>query len=279
MDPTDHAIKGFYCSRSLKYFVPSWKSLCLLLQAWKSLWCVLRSSSTQNGTESHMPYKTLETNCWVSKGHDRISISFHQNWEITALYSITIFHEEDLQIFLTLRMYLRNPSMKFVKLWAKYANVLWLLEYAGAYAGAFSWYFMVSLTHWGQVTHICVSKLTIIGSDNGLSPGRRQAIIWTNAGILLIRPLGTNFSEILIRIQTFSFKKMHLKMSSAKWHPFCLGLNVLRSFQFQFSQLFLMSLKLFSVKQKKINSLASWRWGSYFKCIKRIKIQKTHCTK
>ena len=56
------------------------------------------------------------------------------------------------------------------------------------------------LTHWDRVTHICVSKLTIIAYDNGLSPGRRQAIIWTNAGILLIRPLGTNFSEILIEI-------------------------------------------------------------------------------
>ena len=43
------------------------------------------------------------------------------------------------------------------------------------------------LTHRGRVTHIGVSKLTIIGSDNGLSPDRRQAIIWTNAGILLIR--------------------------------------------------------------------------------------------
>ena len=83
------------------------------------------------------------------------------------------------------------------------------------------------LTHWGRVTHICVSKLTIIGSDNGLSPGRRQAIIWTNAGILLIGPLGTNFSDILIEILTFSFTKMRLKVSSAKWRPFCLGLNVL----------------------------------------------------
>ena len=83
------------------------------------------------------------------------------------------------------------------------------------------------LTHWGRVTHICVGKLTIIGSDNGLSPGRRQAIIWTNAGILLIGPLGTNFSEIWIAIETFSFKKMHLKIPSAKWRPFCLGLNVL----------------------------------------------------
>ena len=44
---------------------------------------------------------------------------------------------------------------------------------------------------------ICVSKLTIIGSDNGLSPWRRQTIIWTNAGLLLIAHLGTNASENL----------------------------------------------------------------------------------
>ena len=66
-----------------------------------------------------------------------------------------------------------------------------------------------------------------IGSDNGLSPVRRQAIIWTNSGILLIRPLGTNFSEILIGIQSFSSKKLHLKTSSAKRRLFCLGINEL----------------------------------------------------
>ena len=85
----------------------------------------------------------------------------------------------------------------------------------------------VYFAYWDRVTHICVSKLTIIGSDNGLSPGRRQAIIWTNAGILLIGPLGTNFNETSIEIHTFSFKKIHLKLSSGKWRPFCLGLNVL----------------------------------------------------
>ena len=74
----------------------------------------------------------------------------------------------------------------------------------------------IVLTHWGRVTHICASKQTIISSENGLSPGRREAIIWTNAGILLIRTLGTNFSEILSEIHAFSFKEMHLKMSSAK---------------------------------------------------------------
>ena len=77
--------------------------------------------------------------------------------------------------------------------------------------------------HWGGVAQICVSKLTIIGSDNGVSPDRRQAIIWTISGILLIGPLGTNLSEILIEIHTFSFEKMHLKMPSAKRRPFCLG--------------------------------------------------------
>ena len=76
------------------------------------------------------------------------------------------------------------------------------------------------LTHCSRVTHIRVGKLTIIGSDNGLSPGRRQAIIWANAGILLIGPLGTKFSEMFTEIYTFSFKKMHLKMSSAKWRLF-----------------------------------------------------------
>ena len=79
----------------------------------------------------------------------------------------------------------------------------------------------------GRVMHICVGELTIIGSDNGLSPGRRQAIIWTNAGILLIRTLATNFSEILGKIHSFSFKKIHLKMSSAKGRLFSLGLNEL----------------------------------------------------
>ena len=76
------------------------------------------------------------------------------------------------------------------------------------------------------MTHICVGNLATIGSDDVLSSGRRQAIIWNNAGILLIGPLGTNFIEILIGMQTFSFKKIHLKMS-AKWRPFGLGLNVL----------------------------------------------------
>ena len=75
--------------------------------------------------------------------------------------------------------------------------------------------------------HICFGNLTIVASDNGLSSGRCQAIIGTNAGILLIGTLGTNSSEILSEIHSFLFKKMHLKMASAKWRLFCLGLNEL----------------------------------------------------
>ena len=83
------------------------------------------------------------------------------------------------------------------------------------------------LTHWDRVTHVCVGNLSIIGSDNGLSPGRCQAIICTNAGILYSGPLGTKFCDILIKIHTFSFNKIYLKMS-AEWWPFCLDLNGLK---------------------------------------------------
>ena len=68
----------------------------------------------------------------------------------------------------------------------------------------------------------------IIGSDNGLSLIKHQAIIWTNYDILQIRPKATRFNEILFGIQKFSFKTMHFNISSAKWWPFCFGLNVLK---------------------------------------------------
>ena len=61
------------------------------------------------------------------------------------------------------------------------------------------------------------------GSGNGLLPVWRQAITWTNAGVWSIGVLGTNFSEIWIWILSFSLKKMHLKMSSEKWRPYCPG--------------------------------------------------------
>ena len=120
------------------------------------------------------------------------------------------------------------------------------------------------ITHWGRVTHICVGKLTNIGSDNGLSPGRHQAITWTNAGILLIGPLETKFNEILIKIHTISFKEMHLKMPSGKWRSFCLSLNVItqdfvkKNTQSHFAF-------VFNVHYYKTANEASWKsW--HFKC-------------
>ena len=80
--------------------------------------------------------------------------------------------------------------------------------------GSYSWMkrtrIVNRLAHWGRVTHKC----------------QCQAIIWTNAGILLIEPLRTYFSEILIEILTFSSKEMHLKVSSAKWRTFCLDVLI-----------------------------------------------------
>ena len=85
------------------------------------------------------------------------------------------------------------------------------------------------LAHWAQETPICASKLTTIVSDHGFSPGRCQAIIWTNAGILLTGLLGINLSEILIGVYIFSVTKMHLKISG-KRRQFSLGLNALTDF-------------------------------------------------
>ena len=89
---------------------------------------------------------------------------------------------------------------------------LWVLNYGGICS------FVFSLTHWGRVTLIRVNKIITIGSD-----------IWTNAGILLIRPLAINFNDMLIETKTFSFKKMHLKSSSVKWRLFRLGFNELNN--------------------------------------------------
>ena len=82
------------------------------------------------------------------------------------------------------------------------------------------------LTHWGWVMHICISKLTIIGSDNGLLPGWCKAIIWTIARILLLGPLGTNISEIFnqnsyIFIQENAFENVVWKMAAILLWPWC----------------------------------------------------------
>ena len=78
-------------------------------------------------------------------------------------------------------------------------------------------HFVQALTHLPLVPHICVGK------SGQHSFVQIMACRLGNAGLLPIGPLGTNFSEILIKTQNFSFMKMHLKISSAKWWPFCPG--------------------------------------------------------
>ena len=96
-----------------------------------------------------------------------------------------------------------------------------------------------ALTHWGRVTHICVSKLTIIGSDNGLSPVRRQAIIWTYAGILLIRPkLQWNVNRTSnIFIHENAFDGVVCEMASILSRPQCVNSSLPRTFQMPIEKL------------------------------------------
>ena len=84
--------------------------------------------------------------------------------------------------------------------------ITWYLFFYKPTSGPVNQMVKTLLTHWGRVTHICVGNLTIVDPDNDLAPSRRQAIIWTNAGILLIGPWGTIFSEILIGIHFHSRK-------------------------------------------------------------------------
>ena len=89
-----------------------------------------------------------------------------------------------------------------------------------------------ALTHWGRVTHICVVKLTIISSDNGLSPGRHQAIIWTNAGILLIGPFILHWNDnqdSYIFIQENAFENIVWKMAAILSRPQCVNVVLYRT--------------------------------------------------
>ena len=128
--------------------------------------------------------------------------------------------------------YYCNQQRKFI---CKAATVYWV-----SLINEISCLYVFSL----RPTHIGVRKLTIIVSVNGLSPDRRQAIIWTNAGILLIGSFGTTIREISIDIPTFSLKNMCLKVSSAKRRSFCLGLNVLLSYHMCIRYFWLLRYKL-----------------------------------
>ena len=73
--------------------------------------------------------------------------------------------------------------------------------------------FTNNLNRKDRVPHICMyaGNYAIIGSDDALVPNREQAIISTDAGSLLLRPMSTNFTEIWIQIEQFWYKKIQLK--------------------------------------------------------------------
>ena len=199
--------------------------------------------------------------CWLQDSNTRSSepnlqqtecplISAHYCQRVYCLYFVTPYISCKVQsIYCTLSMVIDISSFLDPPLITKFKTLLiesatpekkMFLFYTflktSTKLGPYIWHFVifssfvlsVDLTHWDRVTHICVSKLTTIGSDNGLPPGQRQAIIGTNNGILLIGLLGTNITEILFKIHTFSFKKTHFKMSPGKWRPTRFGVNVLK---------------------------------------------------
>ena len=172
----------------------------------------------RNSSTLAMGFRLSCTNPSILKCLSRMVISRGCGVTSLSLLPPTLLSAPSLPLSLYMYIiYIVNVLM-IVYVYITYCSMI-LIRSDEAHISRLKWFF--GLTHWGRVTHLCVSKLATIGSNNGLSPGRRQTIIWTNAGILLIGPLGTNLSEILSEIHTFSLKKMHLKMSSRKWRPFC----------------------------------------------------------
>ena len=146
-----------------------------------------------------------------------INVFCHQCWIISVLWPMKLFHT-----------YLNIDQKAIVPFWKINLKLTLVPQ---DLLGHFEWRHLVC-RRWLE-KNIIETECRIYASLNypscwfTTSPDRRQAIIWTNAGILLTGPLGTNLSAILIEIHTFSFEKIQLKMSYGKWRPFCLGLKVL----------------------------------------------------
>ena len=147
------------------------------------------------------------------------------------------FYSEITSSFILSTLYYHIPQTQFRLLLRRWKH---FLHYWSFGQGIHCWFLVVNLdklfnkqqspmkcntlTYWGRVMHICSSNLTIIGSCRLVVAKPLSASMLEYC---LIGPLETNFNDILIQIETFSFKKMHLKVLSAKWQPFCLSLIVL----------------------------------------------------
>ena len=120
-----------------------------------------------------------------------------------------------------------------------------------------SWKKDEAITHEGWVTYESINKDSF-GSDNGLSPDLHQAITWTTAGLLSVRPSGTNFGQILIKVWLFSLRTLYFKMS-VKWWPV---------------QMFVLWDSIY-VDLIKLNDMTLWNWYEtiFFICSKPTMLQ------
>ena len=198
-----------------------------LIRAWTNGWANYRDAGDLRRHRDHYDVTVMGKRLSTHGSHQQKHHKPVSNWTPRNIFQLISF---ETQMFPFKKMHLKCRLPNADHFVTASLNVIFStkIHWKASPIHYLMTEFGFRITHWGRMTHICVGKLTTIDSDNGLSPGRCQAIIWINAGILLIGPLGTNFNEILIGIQTFSFKKMHLKMSSAKLRPFCLGRNVIR---------------------------------------------------
>ena len=85
------------------------------------------------------------------------------------------------------------------------------------------------LTHLPLMPHMCVGDGSELIQIMACRLVGAQPLSEPMLEYLLIGPLGTTFSEIRIKIQNFSFIKMPLKISSAKWWSFRSGGDELRN--------------------------------------------------
>ena len=101
----------------------------------------------------------------------------------------------------------------------------WVSIYNGSYS---NYRASLILTHWGPVTHICVSKVIIIGSDNGLLPGRRQSHYlnqcWNIVNWTLRNKLQWNINgNQYIFIQENAFENVVCELTAILSRPQCVN--------------------------------------------------------
>ena len=147
-------------------------------------------------------------------------VNLHHHFWLSPLYQRLHTHVVFWNMFYTLsdkvsRGYMIGPQHEYPGIHLiKWYD--WLSEYIDACVQTCVIWLAIDATNSTQfrlVPHICVSEAPVwIKNSTG-----------TKYGFLSNGLLGTNFSEIWIKILHVSFMKMHLNVSSAKWRPFCSG--------------------------------------------------------